>query len=247
MSENSARIISLVPSWTETLVSAGLSVVGRTRFCIHPENRVRNIVPLGGTKGVDLKRLIALRPDFVVMDREENKKEVADALKQAGIQLLVSQVVDFKSVIEFLNQMAKLFVSERLKTFANRYEFVQNSKVDQNKFLEQIKIAGDWKDLDFSNLEYVIWKNPFMTIGKLTFIAATLRKAGLELISVEKYPRVSEEYLMTKSCLLSSEPYSFQSEFLEMKNQGYKAVLVDGEKISWYGIRNLSFLESCLE
>ena len=99
---------------------------------------------------------------------------------------------------------------------------------------------------NFNLLEYVIWKNPFMVIGKGTFISEVFKLVDIDLVRHEKYPVISDDELKNKYCLFSSEPYPFAKAFAELTTQGYKGALVDGEKISWYGIRNLEFLESCL-
>ena len=67
--------MSLVPSWTETLICAGVDVVGRTRFCIHPEGKVGSIAALGGTKNLKSQELMNLKPDLIILDQEENPKE----------------------------------------------------------------------------------------------------------------------------------------------------------------------------
>ena len=73
------RVVSLVPSLTETLLECGVEVVGRTRFCIHPADKVADIPAVGGTKEVNWQRCLALEPDLVVMDKEENTLEMAQA------------------------------------------------------------------------------------------------------------------------------------------------------------------------
>lgn len=249
MIESSARVVSLVPSWTETLLWAHIHVVGRTRFCIHPQQQIEKIPTVGGTKGFDLEKILALKPDFVILDREENKKEMADQLKQASVQILVSHVDSFESAAAFLNEVGVKLNSDLLKQLSHRYLRVSESmsKFNRDKFLQLIHIEGDWARLNLNEIQYVIWKNPYMVIGQKTFIAEVLKCAGLIVNSEEKYPVITTKNLIANSCLLSSEPYPFQKEFHQMLSEGFKAVLVDGEKLSWYGIRNLIFLEECLK
>ncbi len=249
MIRNNAQVISLVPSWTETLISANVNVVGRTRFCIHPAGKTAQLPSVGGTKGFDFHKILALRPDFVILDREENKKEMAQVLLSAGIRILVSEVTNLEKAAQFLFQVGQELNSVALASFGDRYLKVieQKKNVSRLKFLSLILVEGNWNDIDFNNFEYVIWKDPYMVIGLNTFIADVLSYGGVKVKTQEKYPEISESRLIEKSSLLSTEPYPFQKEIVEMRKKGFKTVLVDGEKISWYGIRNLLFLESCLK
>lgn len=246
MHEKKAKIVSLVPSWTETLLTAGLDVVGRTRFCIHPESAIRSIPAVGGTKNLKLDEILALRPDFVIMDKEENKKEMADALQAAGIEILVSHVCDLESAARFLDVMSVTFSNTMLGDFAAEYRLVifNQKKISSEKFMAaSLRLKNS--ELDFNNLEYVIWKKPFMVIGQNTFIADVFRLVGVEFPRPEKYPEVSEAELKKKFCLFSTEPFPFEKEFADLTAHGFKAAVIDGEKISWYGIRNLRFLQTC--
>lgn len=245
VNEKQAQVVSLVPSWTETLLWAGVSVVGRTKFCIHPEEKVNSIPAVGGTKGVDLQKLISLKPDFVVLDREENKKEMADDLVKVGIKILVSHVVDLKSAALFLEEMGRELKSSKLADLALRYKSID--RLNRETFLKKVLLQGNWNDLTSDQIEYVIWKNPFMVIGKDTFIQKVLERAGFEITRSERYPAVEDIELKKKFCFFSSEPFPFEKYFLNLKSEGFKGAIVDGEKISWYGIRNLLFLEDCAE
>ncbi len=245
MEEKSARIVSLVPSWTETMLWAGLNVVGRTRFCIHPETLVNNIPAVGGTKGADVKKISDLHPDFVILDREENQKDTADQLADRGIKTIVSHIHSLESAGNFLEHVGQLTGNVRLKELAGRYKRLPLQAIWQTEFFKQSLIKGTLNDFDQNNFEYVIWKNPFMIIGQNTFIADVLRLAGLNVKSSEKYPKIADEELKKSFCLLSSEPYPFLKDVQKMRELGFRAAVIDGEKISWYGIRNLLFLESC--
>lgn len=243
MHQKKAKIVSLVPSWTETLLVANLNVVGRTRFCIHPAKMVGGIPAVGGTKNPKIEEIIALAPDFVILDKEENKKEMAEALEAAGIEILVSHVTGLESAAQFLDILAEKFSSTVLGDFGAEYRLVManQNQVSREKFFGEIILRSN-SEIDFTNLEYVIWKKPFMVIGKDTFIAEVFKIGGVELLRPVKYPEVTEEELKNKFCLFSSEPYPFEKEFSVLGEQGFKGALVDGEKVSWYGVRNLKFL-----
>lgn len=249
MSEKRARVVSLVPSWTETLLSAEvstqLSVVGRTRFCIHPEDVVASIPALGGTKGMDLQKILQLQPDYVILDREENRKEMADQLTAAKIKILVSHVVDIASAADFLRTLAHELEAPALLDMAERY--MNLKPIDAEKFKKTILLQGG-QDFHFlESVQYVIWKNPFMVIGQNTFIGDVLKLGGIKIEEKRKYPEVNVDELKKSFCLFSSEPFPFAKDYPQLLKDGFKGVVVDGEKISWYGIRNLLFLESCAE
>lgn len=245
MSEKRARVVSLVPSWTETLISAEVLVVGRTRFCIHPKGVVDAIPALGGTKGMELQKILQLRPDYVILDREENRKEMADELISANIQVLVSHVVDISSAADFLKIMALELQAPALSQMAERY--LNLRRVHAEKFKNAILLQGEYGQNTSQDIQYVIWKNPFMVIGQNTFICDVLKRGGINIKEKRKYPEMTSDELKKNFCLFSSEPFPFAKNYLELLQEGFNGVVVDGEKISWYGIRNLLFLESCFE
>ena len=245
MLKNALRVVSLVPSWTETLVFAGINVVGRTRFCIHPQDLVKSILQVGGTKDLDINKIKALQPDYVIVDQEENTLEMAENLRNAGLSLIVTHVTDFESIIKFCNDLSLQLESPKLKEIAERYTQVL-SKIDPQLMISKCLLKGEFDPAEAKkSCEYVIWKKPFMVIGSNTFIAANLKLADLEIRHVEKYPTIDDSEIKKSYCLFSSEPYPFLKKYDQLMTEGYRGVVVDGEKLSWFGIRNLNFLESC--
>ena len=100
------RIVSLVPSSTETLLALGAEVIACTRFCEQPDLR-----HVGGTKNPDLDTIVALRPDVVVMDREENRIEDHDALVEAGVRVFVSDVRTVDDAIALVGDLSAIGIS----------------------------------------------------------------------------------------------------------------------------------------
>lgn len=239
------KVVSLVPSWTETLIAANCYVVGRTRYCIHPNDKIAGIPVVGGTKKIDLDKLLNLNPDFVIMDKEENTFEIAESLTQKNIKQLVSHVVGFESVITFLKEASLALENTALLGFAQRYEKVLSQKrcFLKSDFLKKIRLAGNTEEVH-KNIEYVIWKKPFMVVGQNTFIAENLKLFQIELSRQKKYNNVDESEIKNHYCLFSSEPYPFAKEIENLLANGFTGALIDGEPLSWYGIRNLNFLES---
>jgi len=248
MHKNGQKIVSLVPSWTETLLECGLNVTGRTRFCIHPDSLTKNIPVVGGTKSLKTDELLKLSPDMVILDKEENKKEMAESLWRHGVKTEVSHIDSIKSAALFMQKLAQDFQNELLAKAAEDYLMLDAQKFSKQKFIENAVINTN-SEIDFDNLSYVIWKNPWMVIGESTFIADVLKHFDIKLKALaspqEKYPQVSEEELKNTYGLFSSEPYPFEREFAALTEAGFKGAHVNGEKISWYGIRNIRFLSSC--
>lgn len=237
------RVVSLVPSWTETLLAANINVVGRTRFCIHPAHQVQDITIVGGTKTVNEDAVTGLHPDFVIVDKQENTREMADQLSSAKHNLLVTDITDFKSLESSLIELSSKLKSEKLALFADRYRKLKD--FDRSLFFKNIVLHGNVTEVQSAqNFEYVIWQKPFMVVGCHTFIAENFRRVGIELVHKLPYPEISEAQLLRSFCLFSSEPYPFAKQYAELIQRGFKGVVVDGEKLSWFGIRNLLFLEA---
>ena len=90
------RVVSLVPSLTQTLFDLGLTtdeVVGRTPWCIHPKDKVEQVMIVGGTKTPNLNKIRNLEPDLIVMDKEENPFEIYQTLQNEGFTIFVKRVI----------------------------------------------------------------------------------------------------------------------------------------------------------
>lgn len=242
------RVVSLVPSWTETLIAAGVNVVGRTKYCIHPKAKVIGIPEVGGTKKIDPAALDALNPDLILIDREENSLEIAEF---AGERAFVSDITDIKQVGPTLGKMAQAFSAISLLEFATRWEKVCGVKNPKTNILNLPGVL-EWISPPQNEIEsilYLIWKKPLMAASKDTFIGSVLSWLGLaeQLENFpSRYPEITlSKYDKDKTLLLfSSEPYPFAKEKELINSLGFPAAIVDGEKYSWFGIRSLEFLES---
>ena len=222
------KIISLVPSITETLFDFGLSaneVIGRTKFCIHPESLVKNVPIIGGTKNLNLEKIIELKPDLIIANKEENEKlQVEELMKHSKVW--VTDIKTLEDNSKFINEVGELLHQKEKAVYFNKKinEIFQKSSFDKPK-----KAA------------YLIWKNPYMTIGSDTFIHDVLEKIGVENIAKNqlRYPEISlEEMSEADFILLSSEPYPFQNKHIkELQEQmpNSKIIMVDGEAFSWFG------------
>lgn len=195
---------------------------------------------------MNLDELLRLEPDFVIMDKEENRLEMAEALQKAGVEVIASAVTDLDSAAAFLQILGAKLQLPELSGFAERYLALKTKKISREKFFKACVLEKN-AEIPQSEIDYVIWRKPFMVIGAGTFISEVMKTVGVNLARTEKYPKLPPEELLKSYCLFSTEPFPFAKEFSALTQQGYRGALVDGEKISWYGIRNLEFMESCAE
>lgn len=230
------RVISLVPSWTETLIEAGVNVVGRTRFCIHPEQKIQNIAVIGGTKKIDIKKIKELKPDLIILDQEENTLEIVQILELHGLKWFATHVTDVRSCSTGLLDLSNQIDSNQM---------LKQWSIDYLKITKNLILDLDLKNLNLKNISYVIWKNPWMCVGADTFIGDILTYFQIQLITqAKKYFEISENELKKTYCLFSTEPYPFTKEIEKLKKNEFHGQLIDGENISWFGIRNLNFMKS---
>lgn len=241
-------VISLVPSWTETLIAAGVPVIGRTRFCIHPEDMMEFIPAVGGTKDVDWDKVAGYQPDFVLLDKEENTLEMAQA---CPVPYVATHVQSMHDMPRELRHLAEKFQAPKLLELAQRWERVIASTPIISAEKDFPPALLEWiKPLDFDpqNIVYVIWRNPWMAAGAPTFVGSLFEWFGLKIWGREKYPEFDlKDFKNSKNLFLcSSEPYPFEKRRDAMEELPGAVALVDGEKMSWFGIRSLNYLESFL-
>ena len=232
------KIISLVPSITETLLDFGLDenqVIGRTKFCIHPNEIVSKIPKIGGTKNLNIEKIKVLNPDFIIANKEENEKVQVEELLQ-NFKVWVTDIQNLEDNSIFLAELGEILGKQNIaKDFITKTENIFNSLKFENS--KKIKAA------------YLIWKNPYMTVGSDTFIHHILENLGFENIfkNTKRYPEISVDDLRdAETILLSSEPYPFKEKHIEELQQEFpdkKIIFVDGEAFSWYG----SHLSKCAE
>lgn len=226
------RIISIVPSQTELLYDLGLDqeVVGITKFCMHPGSWFRTKTRVGGTKQLKMDTIHSLQPDLIIANKEENVKEQVEQLRQY-YPVWTSDIHDLLSAYEMIEQVG--IITGR---HANAQSLV--SQVKEN-FAQLATHSSQPATV------YLIWQNPYMTVGGDTFIHHMLSLAGFKNIYADRsrYPEISLEELQTANCellLLSSEPFPFKEKHvseLQALLPHTRILLVDGEMFSWYGSR----------
>lgn len=227
------RIISTVPSQTELLHDLGLDdeVVGITKFCVEPSNWFKSKTRIGGTKTLDLEKIISLKPDLIIANKEENEKEQINEL-QKQFEVVVTDVPNLMEAYQMImhvgSRVGKMQESAKLISDI-QFQFEQNPSVKRGTAI------------------YLIWKDPYMTVGGDTFISDMLFRARFENLTKDRsrYPEIGLEEMIEldpQHILLSSEPYPFKAKHIdELKTQLPNAniQLVDGMLFSWYGSRLL--------
>ena len=233
------RIVSLVPSITELLFDLGLGpfVVGRTTFCVHPRDAVASVPRVGGTKTVRLDRLRRLEPTHVIVNVDENRKSDVDAIESFTPQVIVTHPLAPGENPGLFRLLGAIFgregAAERLAG-----EFAAE--------LASVRAAA--RRLPPRRVLYLIWKEPWMTVSRDTYIARTLGLVNWETAAHDpgvRYPEVElAEPLFTgvDLVLLSSEPFPFKprhAEHVRAAPGGARLpiALIDAEMVSWYGSR----------
>jgi len=246
------RIVSLVPSITELLYSLQLSerVVGITKFCVHPESWFREKTRIGGTKTIKMDVIHLLQPDLIIANKEENVEEQVREL-QKNYRVWVSDVINLSNAIDMITQIGAV-----TGTHPKAFQLVQ--QIAKEFLALKHKTIDDIRQGRILRTGYLIWRDPYMTVGRGTFIHDMLTRCGFENIfdHTTRYPTIDIQQLRDADCellLLSSEPYPFKQKHIDELQPllpDTKIMLVDGEMFSWYGSRLLqapAYFASLLE
>ena len=215
------RIVSLVPSVTETLLAWSVRPVGVTRFCEQPE-----LTAVGGTKDPDVAAIIDLRPDLVVMDREENRVADADALAAAGVALHVLHVRSLADVPPALESLARRIGVEAAVPGPTGPERRRRLRA----FVP-------------------IWRRPWMSINARTYGSSVLEAAGVTNVLGDDpatYPTVDLEAVAARRpdvVLAPSEPYPFSERQRPELEAVAPMVLIEGKDVFWWGVRSAGAVE----
>ena len=235
------RIVSLVPSITETLFALGLDskqIVGRTPWCIHPAKGVESIEVVGGTKTPNINKIERLKPDLIILDKEENPKEFYDELIERGYKTFVSTVHSPTEVPEFLRRLGIA---------------TGKKQIGESLALECEMAISDCKNAiaELSVLP-MIWHEPLMSVSPRRYAGALLELVGFNVPDIEPdgngYPVVKSSHVFDHQIdglLLSSEPHEFaekegQALIAEIFRTTGKKIwyeMINGEYLTWFGSR----------
>lgn len=252
-----ARVISMVPSWTEMLLNLNIPVAGRTRFCIEPKNQITSIPIVGGTKDWNWDLIESLNPDLLVLDKEENPK----FMSESSVPYVATHVTDINSCADGIRAIADCLKSAitqeangALHDLSRRWDKLSNQGTATQALFPDLPGLIEWINFPTHPIEavyYIIWKDPWLLASRNTFIGDMWSKLGLEIspemgLNENKYPEIVLERLDKEKTLLlfSSEPYPFHKKRPEIEKLGFSSAIVDGQSFSWFGIRSLLFLET---
>lgn len=240
------RIVSLVPSITELVCDLGLAdrLVGRTGFCIHPWETVRHLPKVGGTKDVLVDRVRELAPTHVIVNVDENPREVADALAEFVPHVIVTHPLKPADNLELYRELGRTFgCVERAADLCRRFELELSALRS---------VAHRPQDV-----LYLIWREPWMTVAPQTYISESLGLINWRTLprpdtptpvtGGDRYPEVKLEDWAGRvdRVLLSSEPFHFKQRHVAEVAElvpGAEVSLIDGEMTSWYGSRAIQGL-----
>ncbi len=233
------RIASLVPSLTETLFDFGLggSVVARTGFCIHPDPAVKAVPKVGGTKDVNLDKLLRLSPTHVLVNIDENRRDTVDAIAQ---RLPDTKIVVTHPLTAHDNAALYRQLSQALGCDAAA------KKAEAELQAELTACAAErFKPLKALVL---VWQDPFFGVARDTYIASMLQQVGVSTVpdvlggpaGAARYPIIDDLPALARQAdllLLTTEPYAFTlDEAATIARRAERpAHIIDGEMLSWYG------------
>ncbi|MFI6479832.1 helical backbone metal receptor [Nonomuraea sp. NPDC050663] len=217
------RIVSLVPSLTESVASTG-KLVGATDWCTHPEDL--DVTRVKGTKNPDVAKIVALKPDVVLANFEENREPDLQALRDQGIAVWVTRIRTVEEAFESLGRM-----------------FEQACRTPKPSWLgEAERVWGDLPQAGRRRTAVIpIWRRPWMVVGSGTFTGDVLRRLGIDNLyegHEERYPKVPVDELVGRGpdlVILPDEPYMFTAEDGPECFPGQQVVLVSGRYLTWYG------------
>jgi ABC-type Fe3+-hydroxamate transport system substrate-binding protein len=229
------RIVSLVPSLTEWLFALGLDerVVGVTDFCVRPAHRVAAKLKLRGTKNPDRATIIALAPDLIIANKEENRERDVVVLTAAGIPVYVTDPCTVAAAINTLAALAEL-----LDAVEAAAPYLQEMHATYRMVLESPPTIPP-------RVLVPIWRDPWMAIGAETYAHDLLQVCGVTNVAAQlpgRYPRfelATIDELRPNHILLPSEPYAFSHADVPVIAAVYDGQIdfVDGELLTWYGPR----------
>jgi ABC-type Fe3+-hydroxamate transport system substrate-binding protein len=239
-----ARIVSLVPSITELLFDLGLGgqVVGRTTFCIHPEQAVARVPRIGGTKKPRIDKLEALAPTHVIVNVDENRREDVDAIAAFVPHIVVTHPLAPDDNLALYRLVGGIFDRQHAaEELCGEFQCARDALADAAATLPARRVL------------YLIWRDPWMTISRDTYISQMLALANLETMRHDddnRYPEVHVDgQLLTDAdmVLFSSEPFPFKpahvEEFRKLSGDtSTPCAFIDGEMTSWYGSRAVTGL-----
>ncbi|HEX2568601.1 MAG TPA: helical backbone metal receptor [Polyangia bacterium] len=233
------RIVSLCPSLTELVFDLGRGdeLVGITEYCVHPRERVGAIEKVGGTKTPRVERIVELEPDLVLFNEEENRREDETALRAAGVRCLTTFPRDCQGAADMVRT-----IGVALERPAEAERIATDIEARAARVRREAEAGPPVR------FAYLIWRKPWMSVNRDTFVHGLLAQAGGDNVfgeRAERYPEITAADLTRLApdvVLLGTEPFPFQDkhipELAELTGLGRERFQVaDGEYLSWHGSR----------
>ncbi|WP_031023381.1 helical backbone metal receptor [Streptomyces sp. NRRL S-1314] len=219
------RVVSLVPSLTEAVaVSAPGALVAATDWCTHPAGL--DVARVGGTKNPAVDRITALAPDLVIANEEENRPPDLDALRAAGLDVLVTHV---RTLPQAVGELDRVLSACGVRT--------RPGWLDEAEAAWEAPPASE----EVRTAVVPVWRRPWMVLGRDTFAGDLLARLGVRTLYAdhsERYPRVPLEELRAARpdvVVLPDEPYRFTADDGPEAFPGLPCALVSGRHLTWYG------------
>jgi ABC-type Fe3+-hydroxamate transport system substrate-binding protein len=246
------RLVSLCPSITESLAALGAAgdLVGVTRYCVHPKDELKDVPRVGGTKNPDLAAIRAAKPDLVFCNAEENRGEDIAALRR-----------EFAVDVSHPRTVAEIpALLRRFGTVTGRTGESEKISLKVEEALERVEEETRQSVNARFRFVYLIWKDPWMTVGPRTYVADLLRRVGGRLALEESpgagardYPETSENAILLSRpdvLILPDEPYPFARKdatfWRERLPAACRIVVVKGDDFCWHGVRTLRGLDAAV-
>ncbi|GGT17196.1 helical backbone metal receptor [Streptomyces chromofuscus] len=219
------RVVSLVPSLTEAVaVSAPGVLVGATDWCTHPADL--DVTRVGGTKNPRLDRVLALAPDLVVANEEENRAPDLDILRAAGAEVLVTEVRDLPQAFGELARVLDACGASPRPAWLR----------DAERAWARLPAPAPR-----TTAVVPIWRRPWMVLGRATFAGDVLARLGVDQLYAghpDRYPRIPLDALRAAApdlVVLPDEPYRFTADDGPEAFEPLPCALVSGRHLTWYG------------
>ncbi|MCX7156364.1 MAG: helical backbone metal receptor [Rhodocyclales bacterium] len=235
------RIVSLVPSLTELICDLGLAdcLVGRTGFCVHPREVLRHVPKVGGTKDVKLDAVRTLAPTHLIADIDENRRDAVEAMMEFVPQVVVVHPQTVDDNLGLYALLGRIFGRD-----------AEAARLAAEFAAARRELSALAATLPREAVLYPVWREPWMTVRRDTYIAAMLSAAGWDTLPAEASVRFpifewDEPWLAGISrVLLPSEPYAFTDrDMVAVLALAQRPVIrIDGEMVSWYGSRAIAGL-----
>lgn len=250
------RVISIVPSVTETLFALGKggTLVGRTVFCTEPKGEVESVDTVGGTKSPNVKKIIELDPQLVLANKEENRREDIEALRKAGLTVHVAQPTTVEEGLSYVTTCGRIFEVE------DRAEEITRAGVKELvRIQERIRELKEHNELRVNPRPYVyprvvcfVWNDPWMVVGTQTYIGDMIEVLGGDhrlKQSTDRYFKMDPTDVAALNpdiMLFPDEPYAFTEDDLQFWRDNFEDIpavrdnrlrICDGQDLCWFGAR----------